>query len=176
MAPFALFLCHFMVSATAEGQNDSVDEYKLKAAMLYNLTKYVEWPDSAYAGSHAPIFLCILGQDPFANSLTSIVSTETVNSRAILLRHLQRDTDTKGCHVLYIGSSERKSTPRILSALNGTGILTVGEMTQFAALGGMIQFSLQDQHVRFDINLNAASRAGLSISSKLLALAQIVKN
>jgi hypothetical protein len=72
--------------------------------------------------------------------------------------------------------SERKITAHIFSTLNGSCILTVGEMTQFAARGGIIQFSMEDQHVRFDINLEAASRAGLKISSKLLALAQIVNN
>ena len=101
---------------------------------------------------------------------------ETDNGRPVLIRHLQSDKEIPGCHILYISSSERKTADHIFSTLNGSSILTVGEMTQFAAHGGMIQFSLEDQHVRFDINLDAASRAGLKISSKLLALAQIVKN
>jgi hypothetical protein len=157
-------------------QEDPVDEYKLKAAMLYNLTLFVEWPGSAYPDRRSPIFLCILGQDPFGSSLTSTIPRETNNGRPVLIRHLQSDKETRGCHILYISSSERKTAARIFSTLDGSGILTVGEMTQFAARGGMIQFSLEDQHVRFDINLDAASRAGLKISSKLLALAQIVKN
>ena len=153
-----------------------MDEYKLKAAMLYNLTKFVEWPNSAYPDRHAPIFLCILGQDPIANSLASTIPKETENGRTVLIRHLQSDTEFPGCHILYISSSERKTAAHIFSTLNGSCVLTVGEMAQFAAHGGIIQFSLEDQHVRFDINLDAASRAGLKISSKLLALAQIVKN
>jgi hypothetical protein len=160
----------------AAGQDDAVDEYKLKAAMLYNLTQFVEWPNSAYPNRHAPISLCILGQDPFANSLASTIPDEKVKSGAILIRHLQSETEFPGCQILYISSSERKITAHIFSTLSGSYVLTVGEMAQFAAHGGMIQFSLEDQHVRFDINLNAASRAGLRISSKLLALAQIVKN
>jgi len=160
----------------AAGQDDAVDEYKLKAAMLYNLTQFVEWPNSAYPNRHAPIHLCILGQDPFANSLASTLPEEKVKNGAILIRHLQSETEFTGCQVLYISSSERKTTAHIFSTLSGSYVLTVGEMAQFAAHGGMIQFALEDQHVRFDINLNAASRAGLKISSKLLALAQIVKN
>lgn len=174
--PFVFCLLHVLVPRTAGGQEDPVDEYKLKAAMLYNLTYFVEWPGSAYPDRHAPILLCILGQDPFASSLASTIPKQTDNVRPVLIRHLQSDKEIPGCLILYISSSERKTAAHIFSSLNGSGILTVGEMTQFAAHGGMIQFSLEDQHVRFDINIDAASRAGLKISSKLLALAKIVKN
>jgi YfiR/HmsC-like len=178
IVPFVFCLLNALVARTrnVSAQEDPVDEYKLKAAMLYNLTHFVEWPGSAYPDRKAPIFLCILGQDPFASSLASTIPKETDNGRAMLIRHLQSDKETGGCHILYISSSERKTAARIFSTLNGSGILTVGEMTQFAAHGGMIQFALEDQRVRFDINLDAASRAGLKISSKLLAIAQIVKN
>jgi hypothetical protein len=176
MVLFVFCLVRTLPARTAPGQDDTVDEYKLKAAMLYNLAHFVEWPDSAYPDRQAPIFLCILGQDPFASSLASTFPKETDKGRAMLIRHLQSDSETRGCHILYIGSSERKTTAQIFATLNGSSILTVGEMTQFAAHGGIIQFSIEDQHVRFDINLEAASRAGLKISSKLLALAQIVRN
>jgi hypothetical protein len=171
-----LYLVPVMIPGTVAAQEDPVDEYKLKAAMLYNLMHFVEWPDSAYPDRHAPIVLCTLGRDPFENSLTSTVPQETANGRTVLTRHLQNDKEARGCQVLYISSSERKTAAHVISTLNGSCVLTVGEMTQFAAHGGMIQFSLEDQKVRFDINLDAASQAGLKISSKLLALAQIVKN
>jgi hypothetical protein len=175
---FSLIFClaHILNPGSAVGQEDSVDEYKLKAAMLYHLTQFVEWPETAYLDRHSPILLCILGRDPFANSLPSSISTETNTGRLVLIRHLQSDVEIPGCHILYISSSERKSAVRIFTTLNGSSILTVGEMAQFAAHGGIIQFSLEDQHVRFDINLEAATRAKLKISSKLLALAQIVRN
>jgi hypothetical protein len=173
----ALFcLLQILIPGKADGQEDSVDEYKLKAAMLYHLTRFVEWPTTAYLDRHSPILLCILGRDPFANSINSTLSEETDNGRLVLIRHLQSEKEIPGCHILYISSSERKTAARIFSTLTGSSILTVGEMAQFAAHGGMIQFSLEEQHVRFDINLDAASRAGIKISSKLLALAQIVKN
>lgn len=94
----------------------------------------------------------------------------------MLIRHLQNDKEIRGCHILYMSSFERKTAAQVLSTLNGSSVLTVGEMTKFAAHGGMIQFSLEDHQVRFDSNLDAASRARLKISSKLLALAEIVKN
>jgi hypothetical protein len=173
---FCLLLVHSMIPRTAAGQGDSADEYALKAAMLYNLTLFVEWPPSAYPDPQAPILLCILGRDPFGNSLTSTVLKKTVKGRPVLILHPRNGKEVRGCHVLYISSSERKTTAQIFSTLNGSSVLTVGEMTQFAGHGGMIQFSLEDQQVRFDINLDAASRAGLEISSKLLVLARIVKD
>jgi hypothetical protein len=176
IVPVVFCLLQIMIPGTAGGQEDSVDEYKLKAAMLYHLTRFVEWPPSSYLDRHSPILLCILGRDPFANSINSTLPEETDNGRLVLIRHLQSDKEIPGCHILYISSSERKTAAHIFSTLNGSSILTVGEMAQFAAHGGIIQFSLEEQHVRFDINLDAASRAGLKISSKLLALAQIVRN
>jgi hypothetical protein len=173
---FCLLLLHAMIPSMAAGQGDSAGEYELKAAMLYNLTRFVEWPPSAYLDPQTPILLCILGRDPFGSSLTSMVPKQSVNGRPVQIRHPQNEKEVRSCHVLYISSSERKTSAQIFSTLKGSTVLTVGEMTQFAARGGMIQFSLQDQQVRFAINLEAASRAGLKISSKLLALAQIVKD
>jgi hypothetical protein len=159
------------------GQQDSAGEYELKAAMLYNLTRFVEWPPSAYPDRQAPIILCILGQDPFGTSLTSIVSEQKASGgKAVEIRHIANDAGVRGCHVAYISSSERKSIAQTLSALKGSSVLTVGEMTQFAARGGMIQFSLEEKQVRFEINLEAASEANLKISSRLLMLARIVKD
>lgn len=174
--PLVFCLAYAMIPSIAAGQGDAAGEYELKAAMLYNLTRFVEWPPAAYPEPQAPIQLCILGRDPFGSSLTSIVLKQTVNGRPVLIRHSQNDKGIRACHLLYISSSERKATVQIFSTLKGSSVLTVGEMTQFAAHGGMIQFSLEDQQVRFDINLDAASRAGLKISSRLLVLARIVKD
>lgn len=173
---FCLLLALAMIPGIAAAQEESAGEYELKAAMLFNLTRFVEWPPSAFADPQASIVLCILGRDPFGSSLTSLVSKQTGNGRPVQIRHPQNDKDVRGCHVLYISSSERKTTAQIFLTLKGAGVLTVGEMTQFAARGGMIQFSLEEQHVRFDINLSAAERANLKISAKLLSLARIVSD
>jgi hypothetical protein len=173
---FCLLLVHAMIPGIAAGQEDSAGEYELKAAILFNLTRFVEWPPSAFADPQASIVLCILGRDPFGSSLTSIVSKQTVNGRPVRIRHPQNGMEVRGCHVLYISSSERKTSAQIFSTLKGSWVLTVGDMTQFAAHGGIIQFSLEDQHVRFDINLGAAERANLKISAKLLSLSRIVSD
>jgi len=163
------------VPQIAAAQGDSAGEYELKAAILYNLTRFVEWPASAYPNAQAPTILCILGRDPFGESLASMVSKQTPNGRLVQIRHVRNDKEVGGCHVLYISSSERKQVVQILSTAAGSNILTVGEIAQFAARGGMVQFGLEDKEVRFDVNLDAALRAGLKISSRLLVLARVVK-
>lgn len=175
-----LVLCLLMDCAlfpqVALGQTDSAGEYELKAAMLYHLTLFVEWPPSAYPNSEAPTILCILGRDPFGNALTSVVSGQPAARRRVEVRHMQNANEVRTCQVLYIGSSEKKNIVQVLSALRGASVLTVGEMAQFATRGGMIQFSLEEKQVRFDINLDEASQADLKISSKLLTLSRIVKD
>jgi hypothetical protein len=160
----------------ASGQSESAGEYELKAVMLYNLAKFVEWPPTAYPDAQPPTVLCILGQDPFGDSLTSIASAARPGGKVLQIRHIPNEKGVRGCHVVFISSSERKSIGQILSALKGSSILTVGEMTLFAARGGMIQFSLEEKQVRFQINLEAASKSNLKISSRLLVLARIVKD
>lgn len=161
--------------ALAAPEQTTAGEYELKAAMLYNLIKFVDWPSAAYPDPQAPHLLCVLGSDPFGNSLTSLASKQTLNDRPVQVRHVQNDPSVRACQVLYISSSERNHLGQILLNLQSANVLTVGEMSQFAARGGMVQFALQDKKVHFDINLDAASHSGLKISSRLLALAHIVK-
>jgi hypothetical protein len=174
---FILLLVHASLPQVVFGQGDSAGEYEVKAAMLYNLTRFVEWPSSAYPDAQTQTVMCILGQDPFGGFLTSIVSEQMAKGgRAVEIRRIRNDKGIHGCHVVYISSSERKSITEIFSNLKGSSVLTVGEMAQFAARGGMIQFSLEEKQVRFEINVDAASRAELKISSRLLMLARIVKD
>ena len=160
----------------ASAQSDQVGEYELKAAILYNLSRMVEWPPSAYADSQAPTVLCILGQDPFGNSLKTLGQKQDTNGRPVSIRQLKNENGIRDCHVLYISSSERKTVAQILTRLKGSSVLTVGEMSQFAVHGGVIQFTLEEKQVHFEINLDAASRMELKISSRLLVLARIVKD
>jgi hypothetical protein len=155
-------------------QDDVVGEYELKAAILYNLTNFVEWPASAYPDSSAPTIVCVLGRDPFGGALTNSIPKEGGKGRPVVVRRVQPGKDIRDCHVLYISSSEKKVVGQIFATLKGTNVLTVGEMSQFALNGGIIQFTLIDKQVQFEINLDAASHAGLKISCRLLALARLV--
>ena len=174
LAVLCLALAFGVFPEVAEGQG-AASEYELKAAMLLNLTRFVEWPASAHADAQDPIVLCILGRDPFGDSLTSLASSQSASGRAVQIRHIANVKEIRGCHVVYISSSERKDIAQILATLKGNSVLTVGEMAQFAARGGMIQFSLEEKQVRFEVNLEAATESDLKISSRLLVLARIVK-
>jgi hypothetical protein len=170
-----LVAAQLLAPKAAAAQQDSAGEYEIKAAMLYNLMEFVDWPPSAYASAQSPDVLCVLGWDPFGNSLASLVSDKTIDGRPVQIRHVKNGEQIRACHVLYISSSERKRLGEILSNLSGASVLTVGEMSQFAERGGMIQFTLEDKQVHFQVNLDAASRSGLKISARLLALARVLK-
>ncbi len=172
---FCFVLLHMQTPVTAAAQEQSAGEYELKAAVLYNLTQFVQWPSSNDPDPRAPFQLCVLGWDPFGNSLTSITANKSVNGRPLAVRRLRTSSEVRACNVLYISSSERQSIVPTLASLKSASVLTVGEMSHFADRGGMVQFTLEEKRVRFDINLDAASNAGLKISSRLLVLARIVK-
>ena len=165
-----------LIPFEAVAQTSSAGEYELKAAMLYRLTYFVEWP-TVVPDSQGPTILCVLGQDPVETALPSVISGQTASARLVEVRHPRSAGEIGGCQVVYVAASEKKNIAQILAALKlkGSGVLTVGDMAEFAAKGGMIQFSLDDNHVRFEINLDEAAQAGLKISSRLLMLARIVK-
>ena len=164
-----------LIPSPSVAQTSSAGEYELKAAMLYRLTYFVEWPPTVVSDSQAPTVLCVLGQDPVGTALPSVISGQAGSARRTEVRHPRSASEIRGCQVVYVAASEKKNMAQILAALKGSGVLTVGDMAQFAAKGGMIQFSLEDNRVRFDVNLDEATQAGLKISSRLLMLARIVK-
>jgi hypothetical protein len=147
-------------------------EYRVKAAFLLNFTKFVEWPAPDPPTSSAPFALCIAGEDPFGPALGEIVEGETVNGRKIVIRHIRGDASAS-CSLLYV-SKEEKNVPGILASA-GYGVLTVGEGDAFLDEGGMIGFVLENKRVRFNIDLAAAQREGLKLSSRLLSVARLVR-
>jgi uncharacterized protein DUF4154 len=169
LAGLALFPVHGSAQEYRSG------EYELKAAILFNLVKFVEWPATAYSSAQAPTLLCTLGRDPFGSALNEFAGNN-VNGRPLVIRRLERDDDPHGCHLVYISSSERKLLAHVLKTLQGGPTLTVGEMKQFAVRGGMIQLTVEEKQVHFTINLSVASREQLQIRSNLLALSRIIES
>ena len=150
-------------------------EYALKAAFLFNFTKFVDWPPTAFADEKSPLNLCVLGNDdPFETSLDELVANETVNGRPIAVRRLTRGADPGACHVLFIPRTERERQLEVLAGLRGAAVLTVGESERFLADGGLINFFLDLKRIRFEVNLPAVERTPLKISSKLLRLARLM--
>jgi hypothetical protein len=154
------------------GAVQTPSEYQVKAAFLLNFTKFVNWPDAAFASPEMPISICILGEDPFGPELDKIIEGETVNNRRLAVQRVRR-LPLPPCHVVFVGQEE-KEPGKILAGLRA-GILTVGEGERFLRDGGMIAFVVDNRRVRFDVNQPAAAAAGLQISSKLLSVARNVE-
>ncbi len=156
-------------------QAQTIDEYQVKAAFLYNFAKFVEWPPQAFKNSTEPIGVCILGQDPFGQALEEVVKGKQIDGRALVVRNISGARQAGDCKILFVSSSERKHLASILTAVKATSVLTVGEMENFAAEGGVINLRPENGRIRMEINVQAAEQGRLRISSKLLSLAQIVK-
>ncbi len=158
----------------AQVQPKVVPEYTIKAAFLYHFTLFIEWPSLGPVDSAQPFDICVLGRDPFG-PLLDVLAREHVKGKPVRIMRLKKVEAARSCHVVYVSKSETPQLVAILQYLRGHGILTVGEMDDFAKAGGMIQFISENKKISFAINVSAAQRDRLIISSKLLNLATIVK-
>ena len=161
-------------SSMGAAQSDQPSEYEVKAAFLFNFTKFVEWPEDSFSDPHAPIVIGIIGEDPFGGSLPGIIAGQRVQGRPIAIMNYHRGDDLRRCHILFVSDSERLYTAQILTGLQDASVLTVSDINGFAAAGGMMQFVKQGNRIHFVVNLNAAMQTRLRVSAKLLALAQVV--
>jgi hypothetical protein len=161
------------ISTSAESAAPT--EPELKAAFLYNFIKFTEWPTSDLGKSESFI-IGILGKDPFGAALDQVIEGETVHGKAILVRRFTKVEDAADSHVLFIGSSEENNLPMILRVIVGQDILTVSELKNFAQRGGVINLKKDNSKIVFEINLEAAKRANLTMSAQFLKLAKIVKS
>lgn len=159
----------------ALAQSDTLTEYQVEAAFLYNFAKYVTWPPRAFNAATDPILIGVLGDDPFGDDLTRTVAREKpVQGRTFRVLHSRNAVELAGCHLLFISSSEEAKLAHHFAALQraNSAALTVGETPNFLEAGGAIRFVVENKKVRFEINARAAEAAGIVISSKLLNLAR----
>jgi hypothetical protein len=151
----------------------------IKAGFIYNFAKFVEWPAAAFAQPDSPIVIGILGTDPFGNLIDRIVENKKIGARGLVVKRLKWSTDLKDlqeCKILFVGASEKAHLDDLVQIVKSLPILTVGETPGFAERGGVIRFVLEDNRVRFEINVEAAHQADLTISSRLLTLARIIQH
>ena len=116
-------------------------EYQLKAAFLYNFTKFVEWPAASFANETSPIVIGVLGENPFGDELERLVKDRKVSGREIVVKTISSVTEARAVHVLFITALSEKSTGADMARLHAPGVLTVGESTQVAASGAIINFT-----------------------------------
>jgi len=178
-ARFRLQLCTvaFLTLAVANPirpQETPSIEYQLKAAFLFNFAKFVAWPPDAFQSDKTPITLCVFRNDPFGGALDEVIRGKAIDNRELLARRINDLPDLKTCQLVFVSQKEEKQLREILNSLKGASVLVVGEGEDFAESGGAVQFFLENNKLRFAINVDAIQRAHLQASSKLLALARIV--
>ena len=175
MLTLGLVMCALFWSGRAAPADVTVArEYQVKAIFLYNFAQFVTWPAAAFPDAHMPIIIGILGDDPFGPFLEDAVRGEVIDGRSLTIKRFKGVEEGLDCHMLFVSKSERGYVGQILATVQGKSILTVGETEAFTRQGGIINFFMADNKVRYEINVAAAKRAHLDISSKLLNLAKIV--
>lgn len=151
----------------------TLSEYDVEAAYLYTFGKFVRWPTGS--ANKTPTFdICILGQDPFGGTLDKLIANDKIDGKPIRKRMVEGPEDTEGCAILYISDSESQNLRKIVGSLDRRGELLVSGLPNFLSEGGMIQFVLEGDRVRFRINLDPATRSHLILSSQLLKVAASV--
>jgi hypothetical protein len=158
----------------AKAQTQALSESQIKAGFVFNFTKFIEWPTDAFADPESPIVLGVLGDSPITDLLIETAAGKTVNGRAVTIRRFKEGQDPRACNILFVSSSEQKHALQIIEKVKGSSVLTVSETSGFAQAGGMINFFVEGNKVRLEINLDAAGQARLKISAKVIAVARLV--
>ncbi|HEY1464170.1 MAG TPA: YfiR family protein [Terriglobales bacterium] len=158
-----------------QAQSSKVSDYDVKAAYLFNFGRFVEWPADAATDKRSAFTFCILGPDPFGPNLDRLLAGETISGKSLAVKRISNAQDSAGCQILFMSKEEEGRLSKIMETLNKESVLTVSDIPEFSKHGGMIQFVVEENRVRFEVNLDATQRAGLTLSSDLLKVATAVK-
>ena len=167
-------LLGFVCAQPQWAQQSKPTDYQVEAVYLTKFGRFVEWPAAARGGDDK-FTICVIGQDPLGAALDNAVQGETIGRAAVAARRITKVEDVTGCKVLFIPVSEDGQVKAILAALSSQSVLTVSDANGFTRRGGMIQFVIDGNRVRFEVNLAAARQASLTLSSDLLKLATSIR-
>ena len=167
----ALLLLQLALGADAQTPRED----QIKAAFVYNFTKFIEWPSTSFADANAAIVIGVLGDSPMATVLDNVVRDRKVNGRPILVRTIQGPADAASIHVLFVSAAESSRWAQLQATIEPRPVVTVGESPWFAQSGGTINFIEQGDKLQFVINMVAAERSGVKISAQLQKLAAAVQ-
>jgi YfiR/HmsC-like len=159
----------------ALAQSPKPTDYDVKAVYLYNFGRFVEWPGKVDATQGGSFTVCVLGQDPFGPSLDTTLAGETIGGKTVVAKRISSAQESGNCQILFLSFTEASRLNKIITDLDKKAVLTVSDMPQFVKSGGMIQFVLEKNRIRFEVNLTATQRAGLTLSSELLKVATVVR-
>ena len=152
-------------------QGQKISEYQVKAAFLFNFSKFLEWPPEAMEQPNEPFVVGVLGNDPFGSYLDEIISGEKIMDHPMIVKRFNDIDEVDKCHILFINVPGK--TREVLNTLKGKSVLTVSDEEDFNGHGGIIKFYTDNDMIRLQINIDAAKAANLHISSKLLRIARI---
>jgi hypothetical protein len=158
----------FTVTAQATTSQLSADEYSLKAAFLYNLAKFLDWPPDKFQQDDSPLVIGVDGDGAFER-FSAVVKDKTIAKHRVEVRRVKNDTEIKGCHILFLTRSPEEPPVDLLNRANQAAVLTVGETDQFLEAGGMIRFYLDGDTLRLEIDTDSVHQAGLSIKANALS-------
>jgi hypothetical protein len=159
----------------ASGQQPRPSEYQVKAVYLFNFSRFISWPAPTAGVPARPFAICVMGRDPFGPVLDATLAGEIIGGQSVIARRVTEAGEAADCRVLFISTSEENHLREILAALNKSSVLTVSDIGRFTERGGMIQFVLQGDRVRFEVNLARATEAKLTVSAELLKVAVTVR-
>lgn len=176
-ARFALAVCAMLAGLSLLARPvvaQKAERDELKAAFVFQFANYVEWPETAFKDAAAPIVIGIVKNESVAKTLTASVRGKTVGERSIEIVRVDEEKEADKCHILFIDSADDKRVDDFLSIVRTKPVLTVSDDNNFTEEGGIIKLFEQASKLRIEINIDEAERSGLTISSKLLSLAQVV--
>lgn len=165
-----LFVSLLAAPAIAGAQVDSASDTAVKAAYLFNFAKFTEWPSLAPA---EPLVFCVIGDPRVGKALADTVRGQRIGERSLQVRDMDSDGAVRSCHVLFVSKSETRQAREMLESVRSLPILTVSDGRGFAESGGMLEFFIDSERMRFAVNTKAVDRAGVRLSSRLLGLARI---
>ena len=164
-------------ATTAFAARQEMNEYEWKSRFLYNVCVYAEWPAAAFAANDSPIVIGIVGKDPFGESMTKIFGENTAQKRKIEIKKFDAVKNIKDCHILFLPATEKENLAAALAKLKGTNTLLIGESEGLGAKGAVLNLLIEDkQKVKVEFNADAAERAGIKLSSKLVKLTKPVQD
>jgi hypothetical protein len=176
ISPLLILLLMLVPPAGFAADPQTLTEYQIKAGFFFNFTRFVEWPENDFATPTSPIAICVVGETPLTDLLTDVAVGRVVNGRAVSINRVKPTDDLRRCNLLFISAIAERRTAEILASLKKSNTLTVGETAGFPQVGGMINFFIEDNKVKLEMNLGAATRAGLKVNSKLIAVSRLISS
>jgi hypothetical protein len=182
LSPSRIRLCRAFATAVmvgltwAIGASAQPSEYAIKAEFIERFTRFIEWPERAFSSPSAPFVLCVIGNNPFGGYLDRLARDRKIKDRSVRLVVAARMSELTSCHLLFVAASESDRLVSIVERTRGAPVLTIGDTDGFAERGILVNFFLDGDVVRFEINVDEVRRSPLVFSSKLLKLARVVRS